>query len=114
MRNGISVVTTEGIITRMIRHILLVTFKQGITETEIKSTKKGFLDIPSKIPGISSVEWGVNDSPEGKNSGFTHSVLMTFENEAIRSEYLDHPEHVALKNIFRPFVDKIIVFDYSI
>jgi hypothetical protein len=98
----------------MIRHILLVKFKTNTGEDEIRSVREGFLDMPSKIAGIRSVEWGENNSPEDKSSGFTHSVLMTFENEAIRDKYLDHPEHVALKNIFGPVIGELIVFDYSV
>ncbi len=59
-------------------------------------------------------EWGENDSPEGKNQGLTHSVLMTFADEAGRQNYLPHPEHDALKQVFRPLLEDIVFFDYTI
>ncbi|HCP5933088.1 TPA: Dabb family protein [Escherichia coli] len=40
--------------------------------------------------------------------------MMTFVNEAARQRYLPHPEHEALKNIFRPILNDIIVFDYDL
>ena len=98
----------------MIRHILLIRFKPEANAQAIKAVREAFLAIPSKIEGVESVEWGENDSPENKNKGFTHCVLMTFEDEATRNRYLPHPEHEALVAIFRPTLDEIIVFDYSI
>jgi hypothetical protein len=55
-----------------------------------------------------------NDSPENKNEGFTHCVLMTFIGEEGRKYYLPHPEHSALKGIFLPVLDDLIILDYSL
>ncbi|WP_323078440.1 Dabb family protein, partial [Aeromonas hydrophila] len=44
----------------------------------------------------------------------THSVLMTFADEAARQRYLPHPDHDALKAIFRPVLERIIVLDYTL
>jgi hypothetical protein len=70
--------------------------------------------MPEKIDGVDAVEWGINDSPEGKNEGYTHSVVMTFADESGRRNYLPHPEHDALKAVFVPLLEKIIVFDYQV
>lgn len=98
----------------MIRHILLVQFKENALASDVEAVKEAFLAIPGKIEGVSSVEWGENNSPEGKNRSFTHCVLMTFQNEAGRNNYLPHPEHDALGKVFRPILQEIIVFDYTV
>lgn len=98
----------------MIRHILLVRFKSTASSESTESVKEGFHSIATKMDGIDSVEWGENNSPEEKNQGFTHCILITFVDEAARDYYLPHPEHLALIDIFRPTIDDIIVFDYSI
>ncbi|WP_439146695.1 Dabb family protein [Vibrio sp.] len=98
--------------TGMIRHILLIKFKQEVEVSEIEKLKGLFEAMPIKVEGVTSVEWGLNDSPENKNQGYNHSVLMTFADEAGRQNYLPHPEHDALKDVFRPLLDDIIVFDY--
>lgn len=97
----------------MIRHILLFSFNESITEIDILRIKSNFLTIPERISGIISVEWGENNSAENKNQGFTHCINMVFNNDFARDNYLIHPEHMALKEIFRPFVSDIIVFDYA-
>ena len=68
----------------MIRHILLITFKPDALPADIAAVRATFLAIPAKVSGVTAVEWGENDSPEGRNDGFTHSVLMTFADEAAR------------------------------
>jgi hypothetical protein len=98
----------------MIRHILLIKFKPAIGLNEIEDTQTLFVDIAQKVSGIEAVEWGVNDSPEQLNQGYTHTVLMTFADESARQQYLQHPAHEALKAIFVPRLDDIIVFDYQL
>lgn len=97
----------------MIRHILLIKFKQGTTQADIERLKQLFVDMPNKVKGVEAVEWGINNSPEEKNQGFTHSVLMTFINEEAREYYLPHSEHNVLKEMFRPLLAELIVFDYT-
>ncbi|WCE29369.1 Dabb family protein [Vibrio sp. SCSIO 43137] len=98
----------------MIRHILLIKFKTDASENEISNLFHLFKAMPDKVEGVESVEWGINDSPEGKNKGYTHSVVMTFADEAGRQNYLPHKEHAALKEVFRPLLEDIIVLDYSL
>lgn len=97
----------------MIRHIILIKFKAIAKTAEINELKTSFESIPQKVAGVDSVEWGLNDSPEEKNKGYTHVVLMNFVNNVARDNYLPHPEHVELKKIFRPILEDLIVFDYT-
>lgn len=98
----------------MIRHILLIKFKDSAELSQIDELKALFDAMPNKVDSVVSVEWGINDSPENKNKGYTHSVLMTFSDEEGRQNYLPHPEHEALKDVFRPLLEDIVVFDYQI
>ncbi|MDF2152955.1 Dabb family protein [Vibrio sp. CAU 1672] len=98
----------------MIRHILLIKFKTDASHENIEQLRTLFEQMPHKVEGVTEVEWGLNDSPEGKNKHYTHAVVMTFADEAGRENYLPHPEHDALKAVFRPLLEDIIVFDYTI
>lgn len=97
----------------MIRHILLIRFKTKTTAAEIESLKQAFKIMSYSIQGIDGFEWGSNDSPENKNKGYRHSVMITFKDETARQHYLPHPEHLKLKHVLRPLLEDIIVFDYS-
>ncbi|MDJ0832555.1 MAG: Dabb family protein [Gammaproteobacteria bacterium] len=98
----------------MIRHILLIQFKQSADTPELEKLRALFEAMPQKVTGVVAVEWGLNDSPEHMNQGFTHAVLMTFADEAGRQNYLPHPEHEALKAVFEPLIEDIVVFDFQV
>lgn len=76
-----------------VRHVVVFKYKPSATPDQIQQVTQAFRDLRNKIPGITAFEDGVNNSPEGKNLGFTHVYLMTFESAAARDAYLPHPEH---------------------
>ncbi|MEF1328275.1 Dabb family protein [Vibrio sp. M260121] len=98
----------------MIRHILLIKFQASATSDKIQHLQELFEAMPKKVEGVTDVEWGLNNSPEGKNKDYTHAVMMTFTDEAGRQNYLPHPEYDVLKEVFRPLLEDIIVFDYEV
>lgn len=98
----------------MIRHILFIQFIEEATPEQIDEVEALFAAIPGKVDGVVATEWGLNDSPEGKNQNYTHAVMMTFADEAGRQNYLPHPEHDALRALFSPLVKDIIVLDYTV
>ncbi|MEM9604609.1 MAG: Dabb family protein [Pseudomonadota bacterium] len=96
------------------RHLLLIQFKPEVGPADIDALFAHFKRIPDEIPGIVGIECGANESPEGLDKGYTHVVLMTFEDAAARDAYLPHPAHDALKAVFVPMIGDIIVIDYPI
>ena len=98
----------------MIRHVLLIRFKATATAKDLSELEAAFMKIPSLIEGVTYVEWGENNSPENKNEGFTHCILMTFADHKARDFYLPHAQHIKLKEIFKPLLDDIIVLDYDV
>jgi hypothetical protein len=97
---------------KLLRHIVLFSFKEGSTDEQIKAVTDAFAALPKKIKQIKTFEWGVNNSPESLNEGFTHCFFVTFASEKDRAVYLPHPDHVAFGNILRPILDKVLVVDY--
>jgi hypothetical protein len=98
-----------------VRHIVIFKYKPGTTPDQIRQVTQAFRDLQKKIPGITAFEDGVNNSPEGKNLGFTHVYQLTFEDAAARDAYLPHPEHEK----FGQFLGKVgvvadvFVIDYA-
>ena len=76
-----------------VRHVVVFKYKKDATPDKIAQVTRAFRELRTKIPGITAFEDGVNNSPEGKNLGFTHVYLLTFESVAARDAYLPHPEH---------------------
>lgn len=78
---------------KAVKHIVVFKYKSTATPAQIEQVTSAFLDLKHKIPGITSFEYGVNNSPENLNKGFTHVYLLTFKNAQSRDNYLPHPEH---------------------
>lgn len=95
-----------------LRHVVMFKFKDGTSPENIKEVENAFRELPKKIKEIKRFEWGINNSPEKHDNGFTHVFLLTFKSEEDRAAYLPHPDHKAFGKVLGPFLDKVMVLDY--
>ncbi len=96
----------------VLRHVVLFKFKEGTAPEKIKKVEDAFNALPSKIPQIIFYEWGLNNSPEGLDKGFTHCFFLTFASEEDRAIYLPHPDHKAFVTTLTGIIDDVLVLDY--
>ena len=101
---------------KKVRHIVSFSFTARATAIEIQHVTDALADLTKKIPGIKSFEHGENNSPEGKNLGFTHVYQFTFENAAARDSYLTHPAHIQFNDFLRELgiLGNVVVLDYEV
>lgn len=97
---------------KLLRHVVLFKFKDSSNVADIKKVEDAFRALPSKIKEIKSFEWGINNSPEELNQGFTHCFALSFSSEKGRAIYLPHPAHKAFGALLQPILDKVLVIDY--
>ncbi|BAO74297.1 Dabb family protein [Winogradskyella sp. PG-2] len=95
-----------------LRHVVLFKFKDDTSKEVISEIETSFASLPNKIKEIKDFEWGLNNSPEGLDKGFTHCFFVTFENEEARSVYLPHPDHKAFVELLGSHLDDVLVIDY--
>lgn len=112
--NRSETVTIEDVIVKkdQLRHVVLFKFKDSATAQDISNVESAFAALPTKIPQIRSFEWGINNSPEGLDKGFTHCFLLTFDSEEDRAIYLPHPDHKAFGAEIGQFIEDVLVVDY--
>ena len=97
----------------IIRHVVCFKFNESAKKSEIERVEKEFAALKDKIPGILSLEWGKNNSPENLNKDFTHCFIVSFKDEEARKIYLPHPEHMAFVSILKPIVEDVFVIDFN-
>ena len=97
---------------KQLRHVVLFKFKESATPEDIAKVEDAFAALPRKIPQIKDYEWGINNSPEGLDKGFTHCFFLTFDSEEDRAIYLPHPDHKAFGGVLGPFLEDVLVLDY--
>ncbi len=96
----------------LLRHVVLIKFKEGSTAEQIKAVEEKFTGLSDKIKEVKDFEWGTNVSPENLAQGFTHCFFVTFINEKDRDIYLPHPDHKEFVNVLVPVMDQVLVVDY--
>ena len=93
-------------------HVVALKFKEDATKEQIKVAEDAFVALKTKIPGIASLTWGTNVSPEMKNKGLTHCFVMTFNTEKERDAYLPHPAHQEFVALLQNKIEAVLVIDY--
>jgi hypothetical protein len=96
----------------LLRHVVQFKFKDDATKEQVQEVVDAFRKLPSQMDVIHAFEFGVNNSPEGLNKGFTHCFLVTFKGEKEREAYLPHPAHQAFVAKLKPILDDVQVIDY--
>jgi hypothetical protein len=102
----------ETVNEKLLRHVVLFKFKDGTSKADVEKVEMAFKNLPSQIKEIKGFEWGLNNSPENINQGFTHCFFLSFASEADRAVYLPHPAHKAFGAVLTPYLDKVLVIDY--
>ena len=95
-----------------LRHVVLFKFKESATAADIAKIEAAFIALPSQIEEVKGFEWGLNNSPEGVDKGFTHCYFLTFDSEEGRAAYLPHPAHKAFGEVIGPHLEDVLVVDY--
>ena len=96
----------------LLRHAVFFKFKETSSEDDIQGVVDAFRELPSKVETIKDFSWGVNNSTEEHDDGFTHCFFLTFADEAGRKVYLPHPAHKAFGDVLRPHMADAFVIDY--
>lgn len=95
-----------------LNHVVAFKFKDGTGKEDIKKIEDAFRALKTKIPQVQKLVWGLNNSPEGFNKGFTHAWVLTFNSEEDRNAYLVHPDHKEFGALLKPFLADVFVFDF--
>lgn len=96
-----------------LRHIVLCAFKAETPASQREQLVAGFARLRDSIAQVRAFECGVNRSPEGLDDGYTHCFTLGFDGAAARDAYLVHPAHLSFVEQLKPWLGKVLVFDYE-
>jgi hypothetical protein len=78
----------------MIKHVVLLSWKEGTTEEAVAAVTDGFARLRDEIDEIKVYEFGPDAGIYQGNADYV--VIGEFENEAEFKTYVKHPKHQAL------------------
>ena len=97
---------------KLLRHVVLVKFKEGLTESQVQEVVDAYAALRGKVESILDIEYGTNISMENKSAGFTHAFVITFADQKGLDDSLPHPAHLEFAKLARARVDDMLMFDY--
>jgi len=80
----------------MIRHVVLYSYRSDIPDEVINKIYEDLDKVSAKLPGRLSYSWGKTDGYDKGCKGYTHSLVMDFEDEKARELFMTDPERAAL------------------
>jgi hypothetical protein len=96
----------------LVEHILLLRVTEQATPEAIGRALDGLRGLKDKIPGIVEVTCGPNFSDRAK--GYTHAMVMRFQDRASLQAYGPHPEHQrVVQDLINPIRAEVLVVDYE-
>ena len=96
----------------MVEHLVLFKVKPGTSEEAVQAMQDALRGLQESIPGILEITVGANFSE--RSQGFTHGLLVRFQDRAALDTYIPHPAHEDTRNTYiLPIVDDVLVVDYE-
>ena len=96
----------------MVEHLVLFKVKAGVSEDAIQAMQNALRGLQEAIPGILEITVGANFSE--RSQGFTHGLLVRFQDRAALDVYIPHPAHEVARNSYiLPIVEDVLVLDYE-
>jgi hypothetical protein len=101
---------TNNASSGILRHIVIITFKQGVSADSIKALDDIYADL-SKSPLVKNFEMGVNVST--RDTGvIKHIYVTSFVSKDDMDNYRKIPEYSKLFKVSLPISDDVTVADY--
>ncbi|NHO54459.1 Dabb family protein [Acetobacter estunensis] len=114
----------------IVRHMVMFRFRPETTQAQKAEVTRRFLALAKAsrrsngAPVIASLEAGPQNSGENADEGLQYGYLVTFRSEGDRNFYVGRPvvtdaafldpAHDAFKTFAGPFLEKAVVFDFTV
>jgi hypothetical protein len=98
----------------MVRHILLLQPKPGITPVQIEDCRQSLAELVGRIDGLLDFHWGANFATPERQDGLSYGFSMDLADRAALAAYAPHPLHKLAGAKVREAFDRIVVFDLDL
>jgi hypothetical protein len=94
----------------MITHVVLMKFKPGVGDAEIRELEQRLDELPNKIMDIKMYEFG-RDIVRSERS-YDFSLVSLFTNLPALERYQKHPDHLPVAEKIKAMCDSLITADF--
>jgi len=127
---GLPAFTAPDFHPGVVRHMVMFRYKASASAAARAEVTARFLHLvqDSRRPDgkrfVQSIETGMQSSGEGSDDGLQQAFLVTFRSEGDRNFYVGKPvvtdpayfdpAHEAFKEFAAAYLDKVVVFDFTV
>ncbi len=94
----------------MLKHVVVMKFKSGASEDDVKDLEKGLGSLPGVIPEIKQFEFGRDLRPE---RSFDFCLVSAFDDVGALKRYQGHPDHVVVLKKVRSLCESVQAADFE-
>jgi hypothetical protein len=94
----------------MVKHLVFMKFKPGITETQIEELRNSLAALPGKIPEIKEYSFGKDVMRSERSMDF--ALVSAFTDLEALKRYSEHPDHQLVISLVRSLSEKTLTVDY--
>jgi hypothetical protein len=95
----------------MLKHVVFLKFKEGVTEAEISGLEEGLSALPAKISEIKGYQFG-RDVVHSERS-YDFALVSDFDNLEALKRYQVHPDHLPVIDMVRSTSAGILAVDFE-
>ena len=97
----------------MIRHVVLLHFKDDATPAQVSALGSGFSEMRTKIPAIRDLHFGPDLQLHDETADY--ALIIDFEDAEAYRTYVSHPAHVQLmKELSRPILESYTSVQFAL
>jgi hypothetical protein len=96
----------------MIKHIVFMKFKKGITDKDIVELEKLMAGLPGRIPEIKEYQFG-RDIVQSERS-YDFALVSAFEDLDALKRYQPHPDHQPVLAKVKEMSETILAVDFKL
>lgn len=95
----------------MIKHIVFMKFKAGVTDSNIAELEKGLGGLPGKIPEIKEYQFG-RDVVRSERS-YDFALVSAFEDMDALQRYQVHQDHQRVVTKVKELSESVLAVDFA-
>lgn len=95
----------------MIKHLVIMKFKPGISESRFRDMEKGLKALPDVISEIKGYEFGLDVVRSERSYDF--GLSADFEDLEALKRYQIHPDHIKVVEIIKEICQSILAADFT-
>ena len=95
----------------MIKHIVFMKFKAGVTDKDVAVIEKGLAGLPGKIPEIKEYQFGRDIVRSERSCDF--ALVSAFDDMEALKRYQVHPDHLPVIAKVKEFSESILAVDFT-